>query len=247
MKNICVIGLGNMGKAIYEILGSKKLYKLYGCGKRDNLDKCIDACEIVIICVKPQNFKALKRMIKTDISNKLFISIMAGISIDQIKKSLGVEKVVRIMPNLPLIVGRSVGGFSYSEELKKEDRKTINELVSLLGEHIYLKNEEQIDKVTALSGSGPAYFYYLAELMEEAGKEMGFSAEDAKKLAIETLLGATRYLQVSGESAKVLRKKVASKGGTTEAAMNSMKKNKFDKIFKEAVNAAAKRAKELNE
>ncbi|MBL4694326.1 pyrroline-5-carboxylate reductase [Candidatus Gracilibacteria bacterium] len=243
MKNICVIGLGNMGKAIYKILDSKKLYKLYGCGKRDNLHSCVEKCEIVFICVKPQSFKSLGKM---DFSGKIVISIMAGVSIANIKKTLGVEKVVRLMPNLPLIVGRSVGGFTFSDEMDNKERKSIGKIITLLGEHIYVKHEAQIDAVTALSGSGPAYFYYIAELMEDAAKEMGFSAGNARSLAAETLIGAARYLQVSGESAKALRKKVSSKGGTTEAAINSLKAAKFDKIFIDAVKAAEKRAKELN-
>lgn len=246
MKTICIIGLGNMGKAIFDSLTLNKEFSVIGCDRGDDINSKIEKSDIFIIAVKPQDFDELSKEITADLSHKLAISIMAGVGIKRMQNTLKMEEIVRVMPNLPLKVGKALSGWFCSKEVAKDEKEIVKKILCSFGEEIEVLEEEKIDAITALSGSGPAYFFYLTELMAEAAKEYGFSEEEAEKIAKNTFFGSAVIAEKSNDSIKTLREKVTSKGGTTEAALKHLIENKFDKTFKEAIRAAYNRAKELN-
>lgn len=245
MKKICVIGLGNMGQAVFDLLRKKK-FNVSGVDKTKIVNGGRKNAQIFIIAVKPQDFEALAGNLKDEVKKNLIISIMAGISIKKIITKLGAKNVVRVMPNLPLKIGKAFLGWIASKSVGRQDKSFISKILGSLGEEVEMENESQIDAVTALSGSGPAYFYFLTELVEKAALKYGFSKKTAEKIAKSTFLGSAFLMDACGFSAKDLRAKVTSKKGTTEAAINTLLKKKFDKIFGSAVDAAYKRAKQLN-
>jgi pyrroline-5-carboxylate reductase len=242
---ICVVGLGNMGKSIFDLL-KKSEFKISGFDRSDVADRYLKNCDVFILAVKPQDFGTFCGSVKADLSKKMAISIMTGVSINKISKELKISKVVRVMPNLPLKVGKALSGWKASKSVSSKERLFVKKLLSIFGEQIEVNDEEKLNMITALSGSGPAYFYHLAEILESKALDFGFSKRDAEKIAKNTLIGSAKLLESVNLSAKELREKVTSKGGTTEAALKSLDKNYFSKIFKEALGAANKRAKELN-
>lgn len=242
MKKICVIGLGNMGRPIFDAL--EGYCEVVGCDKDDDLEEGLKDCDAFVLAVKPQIFGEVAEAINVDLSGKLAISIMAGVSIERIKEALKMESVVRVMPNLPLKVRKAMCGWICSDAVNEEQKAAVAEILQLFGEEIEVDDEAKIDEITALSGSGPAYFYFLTELLEEAAKKYGFSDEEAAKIANSTFVGAASL--IGEEDAKTLRERVTSKGGTTEAAINHLRSTDFGAAFHEAIEKARQRAEELN-
>lgn len=234
-----------MGKSIFDLL-KKNGFIVFGFDRNEMADKYLKNCDAFVLAVKPQDFGTLCTSIKADLSKKIAISIMAGVSINKISKGLKVSKVVRVMPNLPLKVGKAISGWKASKNVTAKEKLFVKKLLSAFGEQIEVDNEEKLNMITALSGSGPAYFYYLAEILESKALDFGFNKKDAEKIAKNTLVGSAELLESMNLSAKELREKVTSKGGTTEAALKSLDKDNFPKIFKKALDAANKRAGELN-
>jgi pyrroline-5-carboxylate reductase len=257
---IAIIGVGNMGAAIYKALiknfdaenifvsdtSEEKLKALNTKNIEVDANDILGKVDIVILAVKPQSFEEFSQNLRVDLKNKLLISIMAGISIKKISEFLKTEKVVRSMPNLCAQVEKGLIGWLASDKVSDNEKELAKKIFGSFGEQIELKNEDEINKITALSGSGPAYFFYLTELLEEKAKAFGFNDEEAKLIANTTFVGAAKTLEKQKSSAKNLKNAVTSKGGTTEAALNFMKENNFDKIFFEALDKAKKRAEELN-
>jgi len=159
----------------------------------------------------------------------------------------GTERVVRAMPNLPARVGKGMTGWVASEQVAADEKSFVTELFSLFGVQVPLEKEEMIDAFTAVSGSGPAYFFYLAELLEEKAKAFGFSDADARMLAGQTFLGAAAIFAEGGKTAREWREAVTSKGGTTEAALGVLQEKNIDEIMGAALNAAKKRSEELSQ
>lgn len=244
MKKICIIGMGNMGQAIFDALCCSD-FEVVGCDKDDDVAAKVADCDSVLIAVKPQGFDVLVSDI--DLNEKLVISIMAGVSVEKIQKGLGSMKVVRVMPNLPLKVGAAFSGWYASEDVSEDERASVSAILRSLGSEVEVDKEDDIDKITALSGSGPAYYYYLNRALRIKAVDMGFDEEQARKIADGTFLGAARLFEKNGDSSDELIKKISSKGGTTEVALNHLDETKFDKILGDAVEAAYKRAKELND
>lgn len=236
MSKICIIGMGNMGTAMKEALDGT--FDVSGCDKGDNLSECVEDAGIVILAVKPQDFSALAG--KFEIGSRLVISIMAGVSLDRISSELGCERVVRVMPNLPLKVGAAVCGWISQGDV---DKAEIREVLGSFGEEIEVDDESKIDAITALSGSGPAYYYWMNRALRMKALEMGFSDEDARKIAKGTFLGSAELLKSGETCSGKLIDMIASKGGTTEAALEVLN----DEMVADAVEAAYKRAKELND
>lgn len=245
MNKICIIGLGNMGKSIFDIL-KKAGFEVSGCDHEDNVTTCLKSCDAFVIAIKPQDFSKLGEELKIDLSEKLAISIMAGVSIGKIKKILGMKKVARVMPNLPLKVGKAFSGWTCSKEVSAVDKIFVKKILGCLGEEVYITAEDKINMITALSGSGPAYFFKLTELIQKNAEKFGFAKKDAEKIARQTFIGAAKLLEESGETAGALKEKVTSKGGTTEAALKMMNQAGLDKTVGDGIKAAYKRAKELN-
>jgi len=231
---------------MFDVLKKDRSFKVVGVDRGDNINKALKNCEIFIIAIKPQDFDELGKLVNVDLTNKLAISIMAGVSIERIMKTLGVKKVVRVMPNLALGIRKSLSGWIASDGATKVDKKIAKAILKKFGEEVEVDRESKINAITALSGSGPAYFFKLAEILENAAKKYGFTENEAVKIAGATLVGAAELVGKSKESTSVLREKVTSKGGTTEAALNYMSSNNVDKIILEAIEAARRRAEELN-
>ncbi len=246
MKKLCIIGLGNMGQAINDALCSRKLFEVNGCDKDDDVNEKIKDCEIILIAVKPQSFDELASQISIDLSGKLVVSIMAGVSVKKINDKLKSARIVRVMPNLPLKVGKAFSGWYATSDITHEDKKLVQNILQSFGTEIEVNDEDKIDAITALSGSGPAYYYFLNRTLSTQAMELGFSEDEAKKIVKGTFLGASKLLEESGEDSYTLIKKITSKGGTTEAALKYMEEKGADKIIQEAVGKAYKRAKELN-
>ena len=242
---ICVVGLGNMGKSISDLL-KKSGFKVSGFDRNDMADKYLKNCDLFILAVKPQDFEDFCSSIKTNLNKKIAVSIMTGMSINKISRGHKVKKVVRVMPNLPLKVGKAISGWKASKNVTVKEKFFVKKILAVFGEQIEVNNEEKLNMITALSGSGPAYFYYLAEVLESKALDFGFNKKDAEKIAKNTLVGSAKLLESVNLSAKTLREKVTSKGGTTEAALKSLGKDNFPKIFKKALDAANNKAKELN-
>ncbi len=224
-----------MGSAMMAALKANE----FEVGGVERGEKLIES-DCYILAMKPQDF------VEFDTGEKLVISIMAGVSIKRIQGKCGTKKIVRAMPNLPLKVGKALTGWIASDEVSEDEKQFAKKIFESFGEEIELDNEDKVNAITALSGSGPAYFYLLTEFIKKAAVEMGFCQEDAEKIAKRTIVGSAELLEKSGLSAEELRKKITSKGGTTEAAIKYLEENGIEETVKGAITAAQKRAEELN-
>lgn len=202
--------------------------------------------DILLLATKPQDMDAALESIGPGVrDDTLLLSIAAGISTGYILERLGEKtRVVRAMPNTPVLVGAGASGLAASESCTSEDRNTAMTLFSSIGVAVNV-SEENMDVVTALSGSGPAYFFYLVECLVEAAAGLGLGREEAESLAGQTLYGAGKLLMESGESAATLRERVTSKGGTTAAALKQFGDHDFSGVIRAGLEAAAARSKEL--
>ena len=216
-------------------------------------DKNYDAAkkaEVIIFAVKPQLMREVVKEISENMSveNKLILSVAAGIKLQSIENWLGQpSSIVRVMPNMPALIQAGTSAL-YANTLSQEGQKNMAEaIMRSVGAAVWLNSEEQLDTVTALSGSGPAYFFYFMELMESRAIEMGLNNEDARLLTIETALGAAKMALLSSCDLKTLREQVTSPGGTTEQALNIFIKGKLNELVNNAMDAAKKRSIELSE
>jgi pyrroline-5-carboxylate reductase len=260
-KNIIgIIGGGNMGEALIKGLYKshsifvceanpervkylKKKYKVSTAGISD----VIANAKVIILAVKPQDMQAALSWRRSDYSkeNKLFISIAAGLTTQFFEKHLGGKaRVVRAMPNMPVLIGEGITGISAGRYAKNGDLKLAQSILGAIGETVIIK-EDMMDAVTAVSGSGPGYVFLFVEQWINAAVKLGFNQIQARQLVYKTLLGSTHLLEKSPFNAGELRTKVTSKGGTTQAAMDVFSKGKFDQLIYKALLAAKKRSKEL--
>lgn len=202
--------------------------------------------EVIVIAVKPQVIeKVLTVYQEMIVDANLIISIAAGISIDKIERLSGNEKVIRVMPNTPALISMGMSAISSrSSKITAEDRQTAEHILGSIGEFIWV-DEAQMDAVTAISGSGPAYVYRFADSLIDSGVLVGLTRDIARKLVIETMLGSTMMLKTTGRSPKELESQVTSPGGTTIHGLAALEKNNFSSSVKEGVKAAYKRSIEL--
>ncbi len=202
---------------------------------------------LVVWAVKPQVFKTAALAAKVHTAQALHLSVAAGIRSDSIAQWLGTDRVVRCMPNTPALIGKGITALFARAAVTAADRQQVEQVISTTGEHLWLDSESQLDAVTALSGSGPAYVFFFMEAMTKAGIDMGLSPEQAARLAQATFTGASALAHGSADSPEVLRQRVTSKGGTTYAAITSMQQDSVDTMFMRAMHAARRRAKELGD
>jgi pyrroline-5-carboxylate reductase len=203
--------------------------------------------DLIIISVKPQDFNHVAENFRFRLKdNQMVLSIMAGIKINKIQQLLHHPLVVRVMPNSPTLLGMGITGYTSASGISFSQLINIERLLNSTGRSVYLENEELLDGVTALSGSGPAYFYYIVDAMIKAGVEMGIDENLSKLFVTQTMLGAYHLINNSDKNLEELIKDVASKGGTTEAALKTFNENNFKDILKKGILNAKKRAKELN-
>ncbi|MFN6946911.1 MAG: pyrroline-5-carboxylate reductase [Cytophagaceae bacterium] len=214
---------------------------------KDGVDKDISSFDIIILAVKPQDFKVLAIELKPLLKKRqIIISIMAGIKIKTISTCLDHEKVARAMPNTPAQLGFGITAFTVNKESSFENISIIDTLLETTGKSIFMKNEGMLDAVTAISGSGPAYFFYFVKHMIEAGKQMGMDEAVATMLVRQTMLGSFQIINNNKASLDQLISSVASKGGTTEAALNKFEECSVGQNIIDALKAAEKRANELS-
>jgi pyrroline-5-carboxylate reductase len=262
---IAFIGGGNMGDAIVRALIEKKICLPSDIGisdisqpRRDYLEQrygvsvtadnkaTIAGKNVVVLAVKPQQindvFTDLKGALKP---NQLVLSIAAGVTIGAISRGLGHRKVARVMPNTPAQIGLGMSGWTVTAEVSAEQKVQVRRILTAMGKEIFFEDEQYLDMVTAVSGSGPAYIYLFAESLIEAAMGLGLNRQDAQTLVLQTMLGAANLMAQSDKTPAELRQNVTSKGGTTERAINVFEESDLAGIVAKAVQAACQRAKEL--
>ncbi len=208
--------------------------------------EAVKESDVIILAVKPKDMEGLLNEIKESLdSKKLIISIAAGITTSYIEKILGKEiGVIRVMPNTPVAVKEGASAFSVGEHVSQEQEEIVKSIFGAVGK-IAKVEQNLMDAVTALSGSGPAYIFYIIASLVEAAVSLGLDKKTATTLATQTVLGSAKLLQETGEEPAALKEKVTSKGGTTEAALLVLDEEKLKETLKKALKAAAKRSQEL--
>lgn len=261
-----IIGCGNMGEAIlrgtlggcflkenrvifYDKNSSRKKYIVdnYKVTAADDIPGLVRQTKNILMAVKPQDLKSVLEEVKINFNYKKnsIISIVAGIPTFYIEKILGPHSsVVRIMPNAPALYGTGIAAVSNGKFTKNKDLLFAKKLIKSVGNYVLVDEKDQ-NAVTALSGSGPAYFFLFCKYLIEAGIENGLEPETSRKLVIDTMIGAGITLRKSGNEPDSLIKKVASPGGTTEMALKKFESERMGEIIKKAVESAKKRAYEL--
>jgi pyrroline-5-carboxylate reductase len=213
----------------------------------DNADAAKQA-DVVILAVKPQELRTVTTGIRSALrSGALIVSVAAGIRASDIERWSGGAPVVRCMPNRPALQGCGMTGLFATAGVSAAHRELAENILSAVGATLWLTEEQHMDTVTALSGSGPAYFFLLIEMLEDAGVQLGLPREISRKLAIETAYGSGLMAHEAAEIPAVLREQVTSKGGTTEAALKHLESRGVRPAFSEAIAAAARRSAELAE
>jgi len=208
-------------------------------------DAALAQAAVVVWAVKPQIFADAAAPCRPHVGGALQLSVMAGIRSEAIAAASGSERVVRAMPNTPALIGRGIAGLVARSAVSASDRALVERVLAPTGSLLWFGAEDDLDAVTALSGSGPAYVFYVIEAMVEAGVQMGLSAEASRRLAQETCAGAAQLAMQSSESPATLRERVTSKGGTTYAALTSLEASGVKAAFVRALIAARDRATEL--
>ena len=262
-ERIAFIGGGNMAQAIIGGLiqqgvspqnidvvepsaeARDQLLKHFGVTAQPQASAALSAAGLVVWAVKPQTFKDAALATAPFTAHALHLSVAAGIRTDSMAAWLGSDRIVRAMPNTPALVGQGISGLFARAGASAPDRARVEQVMATTGEFLWMDAEDQLDVVTALSGSGPAYVFYFMEAMTMAGTEMGLSREQAHQLAVATFAGASGLAKTSAKSPQVLRQRVTSKGGTTAAAIASMEDNDVRALFIDAMYAARERAKKL--
>lgn len=203
--------------------------------------------DILVFSVKPQHLKQLICEIRPYIRARIIVSIAAGISCQMLKTWLDTDTpIVRAMPNTPAMIGFGMTGLYTLEPLNETSALAVNSLFTAVGETLWVTSESLIDAVTAVSGSGPAYFFYMMEALRNAGLQLGIESNDIDKLVRQTALGAAQLATTTATPFDVLRHQVTSKGGTTEAAITTLSRKSVDMAIAEAVTAAYHRALEMS-
>ncbi len=204
--------------------------------------------DIIVLAVKPQVMKAVCQDLAPHLGEgQLLVSIAAGISCASLESWLGPRAIVRCMPNTPALLRQGVSGLYANSHVSASQRQQAEQLLSAVGLALWLDKEELIDAVTAVSGSGPAYFFLLMEAMTATGEKLGLPRDTAAQLTLHTALGAARMAVASDVDAGELRRRVTSPAGTTEAAIKTFQADGFEALVEKALNAAANRSAELAE
>lgn len=211
----------------------------------DDNSAAIQDADIVVFAVKPQVLAQVLQPLKGLVNDKLIISIVAGAEIATLASLLGTARIVRVMPNTPALVQTGVHGLYAHEDVENSDRDLASQVLASTGLTIWVNSEAQIDAVTAVSGSGPAYFFYMMESMIRAGKNLGLDEKVATALTLQTALGAAQMAITSSNTPAELRKNVTSPNGTTQAALEVFDRAQISQNIQAALAAAQKRSQEL--
>jgi len=262
---IAFIGGGNMGEAMLAALLDKglssprdiavsdisqsrrqHLQQKYGVTvMADNRETSKNA-GVIVLAIKPQNLAQVMAELGGQIKpTQLVLSIIAGAKISTLCQGLKHERIVRAMPNTPAQIAESMTVWTVTKDVTQRQKKIAGSILGAMGKEIYVEDEKYIDMATAVSGSGPAYFFLFVEALTEAAVEIGFSREIARELVLETMLGAGHLIQKSGKEPAELRRMVTSPGGTTAEALLEFEKGKFNDLVKKAISAAYRKARIL--
>lgn len=265
LKKIAFIGAGNMAQAIINglIKADIKPDTIFASDRSEsarlnissrfevltgsNRDACEDA-DVIVLAVKPQVLKSVCEDLRPSVKpGTLLISIAAGINCTSLRTWLGDHAIVRAMPNTPAAVGIGASGLYANELTSSAQKDAALKILQAVGDVIYVDSESLIDAVTAVSGSGPAYFFLFIEAMSDAGQTLGLDRQTAEHLAIQTAFGAASLVKQSEYNVETLRANVTSPNGTTERAIQSFESNNLRGIVADAMDACAKRAKALSD
>ena len=264
-KHIAFIGGGNMASAIIGGLlkqgfepgqidvvepfeeARQKLQANFSLAAHAASGPFLGQADLLVWAVKPQSFKDAASQTREFAPRASHLSVAAGIPSGSIAQWLGSDRVVRAMPNTPALIGKGICGLYARPAVTPADRSLVEQVIDTTGQWLWLPDEQQLDGVTALSGSGPAYVFYFLEAMTEAGAQMGLAPEQACQLAVATFIGAGELAKASPEPPEVLRQRVTSKGGTTDAAIKAMQASQVKEHFMAALHAARNRAQEMGE
>ena len=223
-----------------------RLAQSYAVNCLESAEMLTAAGDVLVLAVKPQQMKEAVAPLAGKLGNTLVISIAAGLDMAALSRWLGGHrKIVRCMPNTPALIGAGITGLCALPEVSASERDAAERVLRAVGSTLWIADEAQMDGVTALSGSGPAYVFLFIEAMQEAAADLGFTLEQGRQLAIETVQGAAALAAQSSEPASLLRERVTSKGGTTEAALNKMAEMGVKEGIVAGVKAAQARGQEL--
>ena len=263
---IAFIGGGNMAAALISGLAGTlvagadihvvdpnadalgRLHGQYGVTTSRVIDADVVIADVLVLAIKPQQMRDVAATIAPLLVRgaPLIVSIAAGIrAIDLARWLGGYQAIVRCMPNTPALVRQGITGMVAMQGVTQAHKQAADAIMAAVGKTVWLEDEDLIDPVTAVSGSGPAYVFYFIEAMQQAAEELGLTAEQGRELALATFTGATQLAAQSSESVAVLRERVTSKGGTTYAALTSMQEAGVKEAIVAAVKAAAARGREL--
>jgi len=261
---IAFIGGGNMAAALIAGLvkqsgtsihvvdpnpeALQRLAQHYGASTASSIDAGVADSDVVVLAVKPQQMRDVAAALAPQLHQQLVLSIAAGIrGVDLARWLGGYDAIVRTMPNTPALIGMGVTGMAAGPGVSAAQRAAADAVMGAVGKTVWLDDEAQIDAVTAVSGSGPAYVFFFLEAMQEAARELGLSAEQGRALSLATFTGAAQLAAQSDEAVDVLRQRVTSKGGTTHAAVTSMEASGVKQAIIAAIKAARARGRELGE
>jgi pyrroline-5-carboxylate reductase len=262
---IAIIGGGNMGEVMLAAvldLGLAKpgaitisdiakarlkhLEKKYGVAATTSNLKAAVKGEVVVLAIKPQNLPEVMAELSGCFKpSQLVLSIIAGANIKTLSRGLRHDSIVRAMPNTPARIGEGISVWTATAEVGKKQRAWAGSILGAMGKEIYVDDEKYIDMATAVSGSGPAYFFLMVEALVDAAAGIGLPRDMALELVLQTMLGSGHLIQRSGKAPAELRRMVTSPGGTTAQALEQLGKGNFADLLKRAVKAAYNRAKEL--
>lgn len=268
-QSILVIGAGNMGKSIVKGLLAKQWpadmisffdprTSRHALLKKEFPDNLIISSvsdlesppRVILLAVKPHDMEAVCQSLHTHevTGTALFISVAAGLPIRAYQHWLGSKAtIVRCMPNTPAAVGLAMTGLYTKATTSIDDKELADQILNSIGETLWVDKESLLDAVTAVSGSGPAYLFYLMEGMQKSGQSLGLNTEESYKLVLQTIVGAADLAKHQALDFETLRKNVTSKGGTTEQAINCFKHNNLHAIIEDALSAAENRSNEISQ
>jgi pyrroline-5-carboxylate reductase len=262
---IASIGGGNMGEAMLAAILGKKLgtpkaitvsdiaparlrhlEPKYGVAVTASNLEAISGKDVVVLAIKPQNLAEVMPELGGKLkSSQLVLSIIAGAKIDTLSKGLKHGAVVRAMPNTPAQIGEGMSVWTATAEVTEKQKASAKAILGAMGKELYVDDESYLDMATAVSGSGPAYFFLMVEALVDAAVKIGLPRDMARELVLQTMLGSAKFIQQSGEEPAELRRKVTSPGGTTAEALLRLEKGRFSQLLIEAVKAAYDKAKRL--
>ena len=264
--NITFIGGGNMATALIGGMLAKgfdataihvvdpapaarqRLSESLGVACFESVRQLASFDDVIVLAVKPQQMRAVSADLRGRLSDQLVLSIAAGIRLGDLSRWLGEhDRLARCMPNTPALIGQGISGLYANQAVSAGQRDQAQRILEAVGQVVWVREEGDLDAVTAVSGSGPAYVFYFIEAMQQAAIEGGLDAQIARELVLQTVRGATELAAQSAEPVALLRERVTSKGGTTERALATLQQHQVASTIVQAVHAARVRAAELGE